>query len=169
MKRRIHLLNCFIATLALSGCMGYQLGGAAPKGIETVYVNPIINTTTEPAMELQVAKALRERIQFDGRLKLVNTPEEADAVIDVELKKYALSAIAYRADLKTAAKEYRIRITGSATLKERSSGKIRSSSETYGEAVFEFDSDLTTSKRDALPRAAQELAKFTVDDLIEQW
>ena len=169
MKRRIYLLNCFAATLLLSGCMGYQLGGSRPAGIRTVYVNPVINQTRESAIELQVARALRERLQFDGRFELMAEPGQADAIIDAKLTQYAISPIAYRSDLKTAAKEYRIRITGDATLKQRKSGEILSESATYGETIFEFESDLTTSKRNALPRAARELAKFMVDDLIERW
>jgi len=149
--------------------MGYQLGGTRPEGIETVHVASIVNTTTEPAIELQVTHALRQRIQFDGRLKLLNSPENADAVIEVELTNYKLTSIAFRDDLKTTPAEYRLRITGVATLKDAGTGEILSESKTYGEARFFFESDLTTSKRNALPTAAEELAKFMVDDLIERW
>ncbi|MEN7972213.1 MAG: LptE family protein [Verrucomicrobiota bacterium] len=169
MKRRIHLLNGLAATLLLSGCMGYQLGGTRPEGVETVHVAPVVNATTEPAIELGVTKALRQRIQFDGRLKLRNSAEKADAIIEAKLTNYKLSAIAFRDDLETAPEEYRLRITGVATLKDAATGKILTQSKTYGEARFFFESDLTTSKRNALPKAAQELAKFMVDDLIEQW
>jgi len=40
---------------------------------------PILNQTTEPAIEIQLTEILRQRIQFDGRLKLVIRPEDADA------------------------------------------------------------------------------------------
>ena len=149
--------------------MGYQLGGTRPDGIETVHVAAVVNKTTEPAIELQATHALRQRIQFDGRMKLVNTAENADAVIEVTLTDYRLSAIAFRDDLRTTAEQYRIRITGTATLTDTKTGETLSESKTYGEATFFFESDLTTSKRSALPRAAQELAKFMVDDLIERW
>ena len=72
MKRSIHLFTGITTLLLLTGCMGYQLGGTRPEGIETVYMAPVVNTTTEPAIELQVTKALRQRLQFDGRLKLKN-------------------------------------------------------------------------------------------------
>jgi hypothetical protein len=169
MKRNIYLLNCLTATLLLSGCMGYQLGGTRPDGIEIVYMAPVINKTTESAIELQVTSALRQRIQFDGRMKLENTAENADAVIEVVLSDYRLTAIAFRNELKTTAEQYRLRITGTATLTNTKTGEVLSESKTYGETTFLFESDLTTSKRDALPRAAQELAKFMIDDLIEQW
>lgn len=169
MKRSIHLLNCFLATLFLAGCMGYQLGGSRPEGVETVYMAPVVNTTAEPAIELQVTEALRQQIQFDGRLKLRNSADNADAIIEVELTHYKLTAITFRDNLKTTPEQYRMRITATATLTDTQTGKILSESKTYGETRFAFESDLTTSKRKALPRAAQELAKFMVDDLIERW
>ncbi len=169
MKQRIYFLNCIAAMLLLSGCMGYQLGGSRPEGIETVQVGPVINKTKESAIELQVTHALRQRLQFDGRMKLVNQAENADAIVEVTLTDYTLTAIAFRDDLKTTAEQYRLRITGVAKLTHTQTGEILSESKTYGEATFFFESDLTTSKRDALPRAAQELAKFMVDDLIERW
>lgn len=168
MKRSILFLSGLTALL-LAGCMGYQLGGTRPDDMETVYLAPVINATTEPAIELQATHALLQRIQFDGRLKVRNSPESADAVIEVKLTDYTLTAITYRDDLKTTAEQYRIRITGTAVLKNAKTGEILSESTTYGETRFPFASDLTTSKRTALPRAMQELAKFMVDDLVERW
>ena len=169
MKRRIHLLNCIAATLLLSGCLGYQLGGSRPEGIETVAMAAVINKTTEPAIELQVTHAVRDRIQFDGRLKLINGTGESDGVNEVILTDYQLTPIAFSSEQKTTPEIYRLRITGTAKLKNAETGEILSESTTYGEATFPFEADLTSAKRDALPRAAAELAKFMVDDLIEQW
>jgi hypothetical protein len=169
MKRRLHLTISLAATLLLAGCMGYRLGGSRPEGIETVALAPVINATGEPAIELQVTHAMRERIQFDGRMRLVNEPENADALIEIRLTNYSMSPIAYRADLKTTPLIYRLRITGTASLKDSMTGKILSTSSTYGESTFDFKSDLTSSKRDALPYAAEEIAKFMLDDLIERW
>jgi hypothetical protein len=169
MKRKIHFLNCVAATLLLSGCLGYQLGGSRPKGIETVTMAAIVNKTDEPAIELQVTHAMRDRIQFDGRLKLVNSAEEADGVIEIILIDYNLAPIAFSSIDKTRPDIYRLRITGIALLKNAETGEVISRSQTYGEATFPFESDLTSSKRDALPRAAAEIAKFMVDDLIETW
>lgn len=172
MKAKIKYTTLFffgLATLLLTGCMGYRMGGSQPVNIDSVHVAPIVNKTLEPAIELQVTRALRERIQFDGRLKLQNTEEKADAVIEVTLTQYNLRPIAFRDDLKTTPDQYRIRIKATAVLIDSNSGEVLSKSNTYGEARFFFESDLTTSKRIALPVAAEELARFMADDLIEQW
>jgi len=169
MKKKFHRLTCAAAALLLSGCMGYQLGGSRPKGIESVALAPVLNKTGEPAIELQVSHAVRDRIQFDGRLTLVNSAEKADGVIEVVLTDYDLTPIAFRSELKTTPEIYRLRITGTATLKSSETGDLISESTTYGEATFPFEGDLTSAKRDALPRATAEIAKFMVDDLIERW
>lgn len=169
MKRRLHLLNMLSVALLLSGCMGYRLGGTRPAGVQSVAMAPVVNATTEPAIELQVTHAMRQRIQFDGRMQLVNEPENADAVIEITLTQYTLTPIAYDSKLRATPNLYRLRITGEAELRETETGTVLSTSKTYGEATFAFNADLTSSKRDALPEAAQEIARFMLDDLIERW
>lgn len=171
MKRRLLLISCCSSTLLFSGCMGYKLGGATHEGIETVAMAPVINNTTEPAIEIQVTHAMRDRIQFDGRMKLVNKPENADAVIEITLTNYDMRPIAYKTEegLRTTPDLYRLKITGVAEMRNSKTGDVISSSKTYGESTFEFTSDITTSKRMALGPAAHEIAKFMLDDLIEAW
>ena len=169
MKQQIKKIIPFLTILFIFGCTGYQLGGSKPQGIKTVYLEPIINKTSEPAIEIQATELLRQRIQFDGRTKLVNKKELADGIITVTLSKFTISAISFRKDLKTTPKEYRMRITAETTLTDQRTGKILSKSKTYGETVFSYNFDLTTSKRDALPMALKELNKFILDDLLERW
>jgi len=169
MRKAIHIFNNLVVFLLLAGCMGYQLGGDRPAGIETVSMSAIVNETGEPAIELQATHALRERIQFDGRLKLLDAADAADGIIEVTLTRYDLTPIAYSDKQRTVPQLYRIRITGKAALKRSDTGAVVSTSETYGEAVVPFQSDLTSAKRDALPGAVAEIAKHMVDDLVEQW
>jgi hypothetical protein len=169
MRKVIHHLGIILTALLLGGCMGYQLGGGRPDGVDSVYMAPVLNQSGEPAIELQVTHALRDRIQFDGRMKLLNERNDADAVIEVILSSYQLTPIAYRKDLDTTPERYRMRINATATLKNTRTGETISKSDSYGETIFLFESDLTTSKRNALPEAAHDLAKYLVDDLIEMW
>lgn len=171
MKRRLLLISCCSTALLLTGCMGYKLGGATHEGIETIAMAPVINHTSEPAIELQVTHAMRDRIQLDGRTKLVNKPENADAVIEIELTDYTMKPIAYKTQegLRTTPDLYRLKIRGVAELRDTATGEVIASSKTYGESTFEFTSDITTSKRMALGPAASEIAKFMLDDLIEAW
>jgi hypothetical protein len=168
MKRSSFLIAVF-GSLFLFGCAGYKLGGSQPKGIKTVYVEPIVNKSGETAIEIQAMAALRQRIQFDGRTTLVNKREDADGIISVTLTGFSISAIAFRKDQKTTAEQYRLRVKAISKLTDRKTQKVLSESDTYGETVFSFQSDLTTSKRNAVPQAMQELSKFILDDLLERW
>jgi hypothetical protein len=169
MKRRAYLFHTAYIALLLSGCAGYQLGGDRPAGIASVYMAPVINQTDEPAIELQVSHALRDRIQFDGRLKLLDSVHAADGTIEVTLTQYNIEPIAFEDEKQTTPSLYRLRITGNAVLKRTDTGAILSSSENYGEATLRYESNLTDAKRDAAPAAAAEMAKYMIDDLIEQW
>jgi hypothetical protein len=169
MKRTLHLLHGFTVILLLSGCLGYQLGGSRPEDIHSVHIAPVLNRSSESSIELEVTKALRARIQFDGRMQLRNSADAADAIIDVTITKSSVTPIAFRSDIGTTAQLYRLRIDAVATLKDAETGEILSSSETYGEATFPFESDLTSSKRNAHPRAAEDITRFLIDDLIERW
>ncbi|WP_372796479.1 LPS assembly lipoprotein LptE [Pontiella sp.] len=168
MKRRFYLLNC-LGALLFSGCMGYQLDGATRSGVNTVALGPVINNTTESAIEIEVTHAMRSRLQFDGRVRLANEPENADAVIQITLTKFEMRPIAYKSEFRTTPDLYRLKITGEAELINPRTGNVIARSGTYGESTFEFNSDLTSSKRTALPPAAEEIAGFMLDDLIEAW
>ncbi|MBN2703283.1 MAG: hypothetical protein JXR23_03645 [Pontiellaceae bacterium] len=169
MKRSFQTIFGVIAYLLLSGCMGYQLGGGRPEGIQTVALRAVVNKTGEPALEQEVTHTLRERIQFDGRLKLVDLSDQPDGIIEVNLQRYQLIPIAYRDPTSATPELYRLTLDADADLIRTADGETVSSSKSYGETQVPFQSDLTSAKRDALPAAAAELAKYMLDDLIEQW
>ncbi|MDF7824228.1 LPS assembly lipoprotein LptE [Pontiellaceae bacterium B12227] len=169
MKKRLYLLNTLAAALLFSGCMGYQLGGSSLEGIDSVTMGPVINSSGEPAIELQVTHALRERIHFDGRMKLINESKNADAIIDITLTEYSLKPIAFSSEQSATPDLYRLRITAEAELRSVATGEVLSTSHTYGEQTVDFQDDLTSAKRDALPLAADKLSRFILDDLIEAW
>jgi hypothetical protein len=168
MKQRFHYFTA-VLLLFLSGCLGYHIETGRPEKVQSVYIEPILNQTDEPAIEIQMMHALQQRAQFDGRIKLVDRPEDADALLQVRLTDYRLHATAYNNDIETMPEQYRLRIEARSTLSRPDSGEVISRSDTYGEATFFFKSDLTTSKRNALPTATDELARFIYDDLIDQW
>ena len=169
MNKRLFLLNTLAATLFLSGCMGYQLNSSRPAGVDSVSMKPVINRTSESAIEIEITHAMRDRILLDGRMKLINEPTNADATIEIKLTKYELNPIAFQDNLKTTPDLYRMKISGVAELRNTKSGTVISTSKNYGESTFEFENDLTSSKRDALSDAADEIARLMLDDLIETW
>jgi hypothetical protein len=168
MKRFLFNALFLSSALSLSGCLGYSLGGSQPAGTKRLFMAPVINKTTESAIELQVTHALRNRIQFDGRIQLASATD-ADTLMEVTLTDYTLTAIAFDKKDKTTASEYRVKLVAHATLKNAQTGELISEATNYGEKSFNFTADLTTSKRNAARAAADDLAKYLIDDLLERW
>ncbi|MAW40630.1 MAG: hypothetical protein CMF27_06895 [Kiritimatiellaceae bacterium] len=165
----VKILLLLLLTTSLASCVGYHFNGTTPHHISTVKLAPIINQTDEPAIERQVTRAMRSFIQFDGRLKLVDH-DQADAKIEITLKAYQNNPIAYRAeDREVAPRFYRQSITATARLINLSTGQLLQEATNHGEALFEFESDLSTSKRNTQAEAANELARLLFSDLIETW
>ena len=167
MKSVKFLLFSFL-TLILFGCAGYRVGSTLPKAVQTVSLS-IINKTEEPSIEVAVQKALRAEFQMDGRLE-VRSPEVADTVLTVTLNKFDLEAIAFNRTKGSLADEYRMTLTASAVLRDAENNEvILENPEIRGEVEFPYVADLTSAKRGALPKAANDLARKVVSTTVTGW
>ena len=83
---------------------------------------------------------------------------------------YQNNPIAYRSkDREVSPRFYRQSITATARLINLSNGETLQEATNYGESLFEFESDLSTSKRNTQSEAADELVRLLFNDLIETW
>ena len=174
-KKRLHkpifMLAMVFATGAIAGCtqLGYNLGSMLPPGIKTMYVPVFVNSTDEPLLEVEVTRAAQEAIQVDGSLKIANEAE-ADAVLSANIIEYKIVPIAFREDKATAADEYRIYLTAAFVMTQKTTGEVLAqSSRVLGESTFLVEGDLTSSKKLALPEAADDLAHDIVEQIVEHW
>ena len=168
MKTYINFIKISICSLILSGCVGYSLQPSLPDGITSVGIKPIVNKTSEPAIELKITEALSDFIQQDGRLKLSST-SDADAIIEITLTKYVNTPIAFRSNTREfSTKTYLQGVHAKAILRNRISGDIISETVNHGESVFDFEYDISSSKRNVFSSAADELVRMIYTDLIEQ-
>lgn len=163
------LASLLIGTVMLTGCAGYRLGSMLPDEINSVAVPTFVNRTKEPLLEVDCTQAAIEQFQLDGSLK-VKDADEADAILEVVLQQYALEPLAFEKDRRTATKEYRMVIYCSLVMKRRTDGAIVAQyPKVRGEATFEVIGDLSSSKLQALPQAAADLAKNIVERVVEAW
>ena len=169
MKTYINYTKIAICLFVLNGCVGYSFKPSLPNGIESVAIKPIINKTTEPAIEIKVQNALAEFIQLDGRLELSNL-SEADAIIEITLTRYVNDPIAFKSNTREfSPKTYLQGVHATAILRNRITGEIISKTINHGESVFDFEYDISNSKRNVFSNAADELVRMIYTDLIEQW
>jgi hypothetical protein len=78
--------------LLLSGCSNYRLGTGGELSFRTLYIAPVVNESNLPQAVAPVSTRLRETFLRDARIILVNTPDEADAVLSVTLVNYGRSS-----------------------------------------------------------------------------
>jgi len=140
-----------------------------PSDLQTVHVQTVINKSSEPLIETDITQALISGIQRDGSLKVVPA-EQADAILSVILNDYELEPLAYRKDVRAAANQYRINLTASMDLRRRQNNLVVvEAPRVTGQAVFDVTGDLSSSKLNRNPDAAEDLAKNIVQRMVESW
>ena len=169
LPRLVSALGLAAAVLLLPGCANYQLGSMLPAGVKSVYVPTFVNRTNEPLLESETTRAVIEQIQLDGSLKLADK-DQADSILEVTLVDFRMDPLRYDTQRRTQATEYRMSITASVVLKRRSDDKVLvEEPRVMGEKDFTFTSDLTSSKRQFLPDAAQDLGHDITEKIVEAW
>lgn len=169
-KRFAALALACAAFAGLPGCAGYRLGSMLPADIETVFVPTFVNQTDEPLLEVDATQAMFRELQRDGSLKVANSEADADAVLTVTLTDFDLEPVVFRTDIRSAAQEYRMLITASMVMRRTSDQSVVVDTPAVtGDYVFEVLGDLSSSKRLALPDAADDLARRLVQRVVEYW
>jgi len=152
----------------VGGCLGYRLGTTLPPGIRSLYVPTFVNRTDEPGLETTTTQATRREFQQDGTLRIADQ-DTADAYLDVQLQVFRLQALAYDEDYGRTAEEYRLIIIAQVDFYRTETKERLSSRRVRGEASFVPSGDLSLSKLDALPEAAEDLAHEIVKTVVEYW
>ena len=151
-----------------AGCIGYRVGSTLPSDLRTVHVPPFENQTGEPQLEGVTTRETIRRLQQDGNLR-VTAAGNADCVLNVALTRFQLEPARFEPDSPRTVKEYRLRIWAEVELRRRISGEVIASSRAMGQASFEAVLDLASGKREAMPEAANDLARDIVSAVVESW
>lgn len=88
-----------------------------PEHIKKVYVKPVVNNTNKYGLEAKFTNAVVDEILRDGRLSLVNVPDEADGILTGTIKKYILQPLTYDANMVT--EQYKLWIIASVSLVDK--------------------------------------------------
>jgi len=172
MKTINHCIKAFTLVsfaLLLNGCAGYQLGTMLPDDIKTVYVPVFLNDTDEPLIETEITRAVIKELRRDGSLKAVDEAD-ADSILLVRIKEYELKPQSFVRENRSRVNQYRANISAEVYFQRKSTGEIlaqRSSVTGYG--IFDFQTDLISAKRLALPEVADDLAHEIVELIVEAW
>ncbi|HWA27284.1 MAG TPA: LPS assembly lipoprotein LptE [Lacunisphaera sp.] len=164
------LLGLLATILWLSGCAGYQLGtGSTPK-FATLYIAPVTSEALIPQAQALVTTELREAFIRDGRVRLVNSADEADAVLTVALAAYNRAVAVSRPDDTGLARRFDVNLTARATLTDN-----RTKQPLFTQRALEArrgvftDSGLVPSEYQALPLLAGLIANEAVHAALDTW
>lgn len=133
-----------LAVLVGSGC-GYTLrGNTRPyfenKGIRTLYVAPVKNNSFKPGVEIVVYNALRKRVAQGGYVRIVDSPQNADAqfIASVQQAQYlpfALTSVKDIGPTNNGPSSVQVASLYEATLQVQFELKDRSSALLWSEAL----------------------------------
>lgn len=113
-----------LASLILSGC-GYTFQGSGsvlPVDVKSVYVEAVQNESSEPGLSRILTDALRDRFDRFGTVTVVDSPNQADALLSTRVKSVDRDTLT-STSATDAALQTRIKVSLASELK-RSGGEI---------------------------------------------
>ena len=159
-----------LLALLLEGCAGYQLGPATPgylRQVHTLAIPTFSNITLAPRIEVLITSTVIKQFQQDGTFRIVNA-DVADATLKAEIIGVNRSpARSVRGNVLSTT-EFNLGMTVKYTLLGRD-GKTLGGGTVGGSTSFFVGSDVSTDERQAMPLAAEELARHLVSQLSEGW
>lgn len=162
--------SSLVLAFLVGGCAGYHVGPATPahlSHIKTIAVPTFANTTLTPRIEALVTGTVIKQMQQDGTFRIV-TEDKADAVLKGEIVAVGRSPARSVRGNVLATTEFNLNLAVRYSLVDRD-GKPLASAGASGSTSFFVGSDVSTDERQALPLAAEELAKQLVSQLSEGW
>ncbi|HEX3728472.1 MAG TPA: LPS assembly lipoprotein LptE [Opitutaceae bacterium] len=109
--------------LGLAACSHYQLGTPGKLTFSTLYIEPASNKTLLPQARAILTTQIRQAFIEDGRLQVVNSPQEADATLTVVISEYRRDIAAVRENDTGLASKFSVTFVTICTLRDNRSGQ----------------------------------------------
>jgi hypothetical protein len=164
------LLPVITAALLLTACANYRLGpGVAPK-FSTLFIAPVTTEALIPQARELATTQLREAFLRDGRVTLVNSPAQADAVLQIVLTGYDRTVAVSRQDDTGLARRFDVTLRAQATLTDQRTKQAFFTQRTLAAKRGIFtDSGLVPAEYQGLPLLAELLAEESVHAVLDTW
>jgi Lipopolysaccharide-assembly len=85
MQRLVFKALLALALICGTACSHYRMGTGAEHPFETIFIPAVETYAVLPQATAIFTTQLRDAFIRDGRLRVVNTPEEADVILSVKL------------------------------------------------------------------------------------
>lgn len=169
--RPLSSVLCLLASLlGLTGCAGYQLGtGSAPK-FTTLFVAQVTTEALVPQARVELTTRIREAFIRDGRVRLAESAESADAVLQVTIARYGRTLAVSQPTDTGLARRFDLNLQARATLVNN-----RAPDPYFADRLLEArrgvftDDGLVPSEYQILPVLAESLAAEAVHAVLDTW
>lgn len=165
-------LTLSLVAIGLGGCAGYRLGNvpyAQMEGVRTIYVPVIKNDTYEPSLQVMTTNAVLRALHQDGTYQSSRLGQ-ADATLEIKITAFERRPVRVSRDNVRATDQYRVTLTTQSTLiNHRTGTKVFTDLTTTGETDFFVQDDIQEAERQAIPLAAEDLARKLVNQITEGW
>jgi hypothetical protein len=162
------LFLCGFVSLLLCGC-SYRFGSLANPNYRTIAAPVFRNTTLVPQLQAQVTHAVLKRLQADGSLQVVDAAN-SDVILEGTVVEVRRESLRYLKTNQAVPREYRLTLVAAVVLRETRTGKIVfEDKQMIGQTEFFIGSDLQAAETQALPLAADQLARVIVARVAEGW
>lgn len=118
MPRRLVLLCVAVFAVLGSACSHYRLGTGVERDFESVFIAPVDTNAVLPQSSAILGTQIREAFLRDGRVRVVNTPEEADAVLTIKLASLRREALSRLPSDTGLARTFGLVLDAKATLRD---------------------------------------------------
>ena len=153
--------------MTLGGCgANYRWSGKVPQEYRTVFVPTLRNESDVMESGAVVSRQIAREIQREGTFRLKG---EDDAALEIQGRILASSAGGAGYDRRSGMRlhAYMLTLKAEITVVDHHSGKLLIENRIYtGETTFTSGTDYSNAQRDATGRAADDLARKVVDDLL---
>lgn len=171
-----------IALGIMVGCGGrYQWGHPGQLEFQTVHVLPIVNESFAPQAHVLLAGQIRDYLLRDGRVRLVNSPDAADALVEVSLVDYRRTGGTRDPNDTTRVITTDLQLQAAVSLLKGDTNNswfsnrlVSASSSVYASNLF--DNSVGASRQDTLeaefqemPNLTRELARRIADEILNAW
>ncbi|KAB2646824.1 MAG: hypothetical protein DVB27_05945 [Verrucomicrobia bacterium] len=166
-----------LAALLFGSCAGYHVGPIKPTRmakVTTIAVPSFKNDTLLPRVEVLLANAVIKQLQQDGTYRIVRE-NEADAIFRGHLEQVVRRPARSVRGNVLLTREYLLTLRCTYEVTDRVTGAILDRRAALGQTTFfvsgtdAIAADLTQDERQAIPIAAENLAKDIVSHLSEGW
>ncbi len=171
------LLSAFLA----QGCANYRLGTGADPSFATLFIEPAKNKTKLAQSQALVSTMIREAFIRDGRVTVVDNPDEADATLEVTLVNYHRDNAANREDDVGLARKFTLYLRASCRLRDNRTGRmlfdgriVEVQRESFtdnglGSVPFGTSNDQLQSEYNTLPLLASSLSEKLAHTVLDVW